>query len=353
MFMKYIFCAFLLLTQSCIYDKISDNTNHSNIQNHAPKKLNHQHVNEIYKNIVNHIKKINASHLKECNCMKAFHRNLWEKADHSARYVFDEKVGEHALQLGANHNSISILAIGSGKLLNELTAFANILARGKNLNIYLIDFAYIFYQDPQLKETALSFVDNPKIIPPGWRYFDFWEKAESNRDNYISLFDELNHSINEFKLMIKHLDAVYKTTSTINIIEPGKNDPVRLPLLDMIIAVDTYMDIPNLIRNLHYKIKLDTHKSVRFIALNKYISSLGYWDNDDLSLREEESKRPVSLEIYDVKMNKISGCYNRIQRIVFNPSASQLKNAIEFISNPDKDTTQSPLEMIGKKMCYH
>lgn len=345
MVMKYFFCVFLLLTQSCTSNRLLDTTSTINTQISAPKKLSSHYVDEIYRNIVNYIKEINASYLRECNCMKAFYRNLWEKPDGSARYVFDEKVGEHAMLLSENHKSISILAIGSGKLLNELTAFANILARGKNLTIYLTDYAYIFYQEPQFKEKALSYIDHPKTIPPGWRYFDFWEKASSNRDNYVGLFEELNRSIDEFKLVMKHLDTIYKTTSMVHIIKPGENELVKLPLVDIIIAIDAYMDIPNLIRNLHYKIKLDEHKPVRFIALNKYISPLGHWDNDDLSLREEESKRPVSIDIFDIKMNNLSGCYNLIERRELSPSERQLKNAPEFISNPDRDTTQSPLDI--------
>lgn len=345
MFMKYFFCIALLLTLSCTNSKILNNTSAINAQIRESKKLRADYVEEIYNHVVSSIKEVNGSYLRECNCMKAFYRNLWEKPDHTARYVFDEKVGEHAMLLGENHNSMSILAIGSGKLLNELTAFANILARGKNLTIYLTDYAYIFYQVPQFEEKALSLIDNPKTIAPGWRYFDFWEKAVNNRENYIGLFKELNRSIDEFKLVMKHLDAIYKTSSTVHIIKPAENEPVKLPLLDMIIAIDAYMDIPNLIRNLHYKIKLDEHKSVRFIALNKYISPLGHWDNDDLSMREEESKRPVSIDIFDIKMNKTSGAYNRIERLEFKPTKGQLKNAPEFISNPDKDTTQSPLEM--------
>ena len=122
-----------------------------------------QHRPEIYKILENEIKNNNAIQLKECNCMKALHRNLFEKPDNTSRYAFDKKVSENAVNL--HKEVISILAIGSGFLLNELTALANILANGKSLKIYLTDYAYIFYGDKNFKENALYLGNNPENIP--------------------------------------------------------------------------------------------------------------------------------------------------------------------------------------------
>ena len=58
--------------------------------------------------------------------MKAFYRDLFAKPDKSARYEFDDIVGEEAIKISKNKDSVSVLAVGSGKLLNQLTTFANI-----------------------------------------------------------------------------------------------------------------------------------------------------------------------------------------------------------------------------------
>lgn len=125
--------------------------------------------NKLYENIIKEIKIIQAKHLKECNCMKAFYRNLSGMPNNTSRYVFDEKVGSYALTKG--QRSISLLAIGSGTLLNELTAIANILARGISVNIYLTDFAYVFYGDDNYKDKALKLGEHPEDLPDGWKDF--------------------------------------------------------------------------------------------------------------------------------------------------------------------------------------
>lgn len=48
---------------------------------------------ELYAMLASTIKHHDAGHLKECNCMKAYYRNLFATPNNTAHYVFDEKDG--------------------------------------------------------------------------------------------------------------------------------------------------------------------------------------------------------------------------------------------------------------------
>src|SRR5262249_23073526 len=147
-----------------------------------------------------------AKHLKECNCMKSFYRDLFGAPDSTSRYIFDEKVGQHAIMQSVGKDPVSVLAIGSGFLLNELTAFANVLARGKNLKIYLTDWNYVFYGDDKWEEKAQKFGDNPELIPENWEFYPFWAWAKNKEKPYLPFFQEHHQAIDEFKAIIKKLD---------------------------------------------------------------------------------------------------------------------------------------------------
>lgn len=328
MFKTYLsILVFFLLSTSCT---------------HIGTKKN-QDKNQIYAQLKQQIINTNAHHLKECNCMKAFYRNLFAAPDQSARYIFDEKVGELAETITPYKESVSVLAIGAGKLLNELSAFANILARGKNLHIYLTDWAYVFYDDPDFINHALKLGNNPQSIPEGWKEFYFWAWAKNNEKPYLPFFEEHHHAIDEFKTIIANLDKIYNTQSTIEIIKPAQEKPVMLPELDMIISIDSFIDLPNLMWNLFYQLKL-TKNPVLFIALNKN-KPLGYfWESPDLAVRESYSLKPVNLEVYTVTSTENSGSYKLLEHRVFEATQEQIKNAPEFKKNPTRDSTQSPLD---------
>ena len=104
---------------------------------HMPAIANHPpRPNGLYQQLANRLKKHHASTLTECNCMKAFYRNLFAPPDASARYQYDSTVATEALKISSNQDTIHVLALGSGTLLNELTACTNLLAQRKNLKIY-------------------------------------------------------------------------------------------------------------------------------------------------------------------------------------------------------------------------
>lgn len=307
------------------------------------KELSPPQKNQLYEHIANEIKVTNAIHLKECNCMKAFYRNLLSAPDNTARYVFDNKVGQHAVMQSFDKDSVSVLAIGSGTLLNELTAFANILARGKNLKIYLTDWAYVFYGEHDFKEKALKFGNNPETLPDGWKDFYFWAWAKNNEQPFLPFFEKHHQAIDEFKAVIKRLDQIYNTRTTVEIIRPATSEALNLPPLDMIISIDAFIDLPNLMWNLFYQMKL-SNNPVRFIALSKTKPLGGFWDSPDLTLREAYSMKPVSIDIYDVTSKEGFGSYKLVEHTIFQANAEQIKKAPEFVIDPKKDSTQSPLE---------
>ena len=208
----------LLLIQSCASFKIK----HGNIVNE----------DELYAIVKREIESAHAEHLKECNCMKALYRDLSGPKNNTARYVFDDSGAEEAAKLGENKDTVSILAIGSGKLLNELTAFAQVLARGKNLNIFLTDWAYVFYGEPDFEKEAQDLGAHPEKIPPAWSDFYFWAWAKNKEKPYLPFFIEHHQAIDEFKLVIAKLDKIFHTKSTINIlIKPPTDKPITLPKL--------------------------------------------------------------------------------------------------------------------------
>lgn len=298
---------------------------------------------ELYSILKEEIISAKALQLKECNCLKALYRDLFAKPDMSSRYVFDELVGEHAIELGRDKDSVSVLVIGAGTLLNELTALANILAQGKSVHIYLNEWAYLFYGDADFEEKALKFGKNPETLPEGWQGFYFWPWAKNQEKPYLPFFKQHHQAIDQFKAIIANLDQIYHTQSTVDIIKPAADKAVKLPKLDMIISVDSFIDVPALIWNLFYQLKL-TNNPVRFIALNKTKPLGGFWESPDLTLRESNSLKPVSIDIYDISSTENYGSYNLVERRVFNATEEQIKKAPEFKTDPKLNSTQSPLD---------
>ncbi|HXW53767.1 MAG TPA: hypothetical protein VEL47_06655 [Myxococcota bacterium] len=200
---RIVVAFFFLFAQSCHHGNIKPSGQHQG-------DLSETSRNNIYRVLKQEIITIHASHLKECNCMKAFYRDLFAAPDESARYVFDDIVGKEAIKLTSEKDSVGVLAIGSGKLLNELTAFANILARGKNLHIYLNDWAYIFYGDTDFEKKALDLGEHPEKIPLSWKDFYFWAWAKNHEKPYLPFFKEHHQAIDEFKAIVAILDQIYE-----------------------------------------------------------------------------------------------------------------------------------------------
>lgn len=297
-----------------------------------------------YNIIKNALLEAKAVELKECNCMAAFHRDLFGEPDGSARYVFDQKVGENARQLGTK-NSMAVLAIGSGLLLNELTAIANILAQKKNVKIYLTDWAYLFYGENNFQERALVLGKNPDSLPEGYKEFYFWEWAQKKDKDwpFIPFFEMHHRAIDQFKAAIAYMDKIYGTTSSVEIIKPVADHAVDLPALDMIISIDSFIDIPVLIKILHYQFKL-TKNPVRFISLNKTKSLGGFWDSSPGKEIEEAQKKPVVIEVYNVTSLKGSEAYKLVEWSEHAASAAQIERMRKRKSVPRRDSTESPLE---------
>lgn len=116
----------------------------------------------------------------------------------------------------------------------------------------------------------------------------------------------------------------------------------------MIIAIDAFIDIPELMWNLHYQLKINN--SVRFISLNKNKPMGGFWDSADFKQREANSLKPVTIEIYDVVSKPGFGSYKLIERMIFEPTNEQKAKGLEFITNPEKNSNQSPFDVnnLGK-----
>lgn len=307
------------------------------------RELSFDERTELYALLKKEITATSAHHLKECNCMKAFYRDFFDTPTDTARYEFDDKVGEHGALLANDNNVVSVLAIGSGMLLNELSALANVLAHRKNLKIYLNDWAYLFYDTPNFEEKALALGNNPDTIPEPLRDYYFWSWAKDDQEKFLSFFRKHHAAIDEFKTIIQKLDEYYGTRSTIQIIKPSAQVPLVLPHIDLIITVDAFIDLPNLIGALMYQLKL-TNNPIRFIALNKNRPHGGFFGSSDKSRNEALSKQPVNVEIYDVTSFEKEGSYYLIQKKSFAPTSWQLKGAIDFEKYPDKDPTQSPLD---------
>ncbi len=333
----------LLLAVSCAHtpDRLAAN------QPAVP--LSSLEKNKLYILIANEIKSINATHLKECNCMKAFHRNLFLPPDGTARYLFDDFVGTEASKLARNR-SVSVLALGSGFLLNELTAIANILARGIDATIYLSDWAYIFYEDKDFEEKALRFGKNLETIPEAWENFYFWEMATDPKreKDFLPFFKRHHQAIDEFKAIIKKLDQAFGTSSTVHVIKQAMNAKAQLPELDLIISIDSFMDLPGMISQLHYRWQ-PASQPVRYVTINKIKPHGAFWGSGDKNIHEIHSRKPVTIEAYDISCLGKSGSYHRLESMVVESSESQINNGINFSVEPDdKDSTQSPFDMSQK-----
>ena len=300
---------------------------------------------ELYQLINTEIKKLNAHELKECNCIKVFYRDLFEDPDDTVRYAFDRAVGDSAMSLAKGRNTVHVLAIGSGTLLHELTAVANILARGKNVNLYISDWAYIFYGDKSFKEKANYYGKNPQLIPEGWKDFYFWDYYKNKKESYLSFFKKYHTAIDKFKIILANLDRFYNTKTTISVLKPPMDKAVLLPKLDMIISIDSFIDIPNLMWNLFYRMK-PGYRSIRFLALNKVKPLGGFWESSDPDEIEKYSTKPATIDIYDVTSRETSGSYQLVRKRGFFPNKGQLEKAPDFKKNPKQYPTQSPLDII-------
>lgn len=335
---KKFFLLAVLMLQGCIHLK------HSHQQ---PKNLSEQDStiqSKVYQNVKEELIKHDAKNLKECYCMKAFYRNPFHAPNHTSKYLFDQKIANYAASFG-NKSTINTLAIGSGYLLAELTAFANILAKGKNLNIYLLDYAYLYYQEPNFKEKLLKFRERKDIPIGDWTWYISEHLKNKSKEEYIDFFETHYKAIDQFKQILRDLDQIYNTTTTVTVLNPPIENSLQLPSLDAIMAIDAYLDLPTLIKNLHYRIKLRQNEKVRFFALNKNRPLGGFWDVDDLKDREEFSKKPITLDIYDLSTdNNSKTCYNPVEHTLIDPTQEQLKDGVDFIKNPDNDPVLSPLE---------
>lgn len=327
---KIILLLLLAISQSCV----------TNIK---PNTVVNDNKAQLYNNIAQLIKKHNSKHIQECNCMKAFYRNLLTAPNNTSRYIFDDKVVNTVVNL--QKKRINILAIGSGKLLNELTALASVLSKGINLDIYLLDHNYLFYDDKDFAQNAVKMKNNQKLIPKGWQNLHIWRQFNEKKDEeLITFLKDMHLAIDEFKVIIKELDNIYHTQSNIHVLKPPQKKAIVLDKpLDIILAIDAYMDLTNLISNLYYDL-FTADKLIKFITLNKHISALGYFDSNDLQNREQYSQKSVSIEIHDVIVNQKLINTKLIEKLNIEPSQDQIKEGVNFINDPDINTEYSPLK---------
>ena len=327
----------LFISLSFLFNCVHSKTEKITSLNDAQKSI-------LYQSVESDIRSSNATELKECNCMKAFFRDLSKNPDHSSRYTFDDLVGRHAEIVSVNKDDVNVLIIGSGTLLNELTAVANILARGKNLNLYLTDWAYIFYDDPEFEQKATAYGKNPDLIPEGWKGFYFWEWYKNEKRPYLPFFRQHHQAIDQFKTVVSKLDTRYGTKTQIRIIQPPVDEKKSLPELDLVFSVDAFIDIPNLIWNFYHQFELNS-KSIRYLTLNKSKPLGGFWDSTDLSKKEEYSLKPVSIDIFDIGGNQTQGAYQLIEHIDFEKNENQMIYAPGFKSDPERSATQGLFDM--------
>ena len=310
------------------------------IANHSPRS------NDLYQQLANRLKKHHASALTECNCMKAFYRNLFAPPDASARYQYDSTVATEALKIASNRDTIHVLALGSGTLLNELTACTNLLAQRKNLKIYLMDYAYIFYNHDRFHTHVDDYLKNPHNIPENWKHFSFWKKHK-NAKNLTDFFARHHLAIEQFKAIITDMAEYYDVNVEVVAFGPSQSPPVQLPSLDVILSIDSFVNTPAVLANLFYQIHHQGRKPIRLITLNK-ISPFGhFYDSDDPSMHESDSLHPVVIEVADVTGNHQSGSYHIIKSVTIAPTVSQLRNAPEFKTNPNRNPSQSPFDAIA------
>ncbi|MGB0934563.1 MAG: hypothetical protein ACPGXY_00685 [Alphaproteobacteria bacterium] len=301
---------------------------------------------QLYQHIANELKHQNAVHLKECNCMKAFFRNLFNKPDNTARYAFDRKVGRHATDIATHKDTVNVLAIGSGTLLNELTALSNIIARGKNLNIYITDYAYIFYGVEEFESKAIHLAKHPQDRPVRWNELFVWNTYKKNKKSFLPLFHKHHAAIEEFKALVSRLGKRYGVKTSVTVLKPPKEAPLQLPPLDMIIAVDAYIDVPNLMWNFFYAAQAHDTGAIRFVALNKSKPYGGFWESNKQKEKEKFSLEPVSISVYEVTSNgQEYGSFKSIEHITLEANQKQLLTAPKFDGKPDCDCTQSPLDI--------
>ena len=91
-----------------------------------------------------------------------------------------------------------------------------------------------------------------------------------------------------------------------------------------------------------------SHKKTRFLALNKAKPLGGFWESSDPDEIERISKKPVTIDIYDIQSNKTEGSYALLEKKYFYPDPLQLKKAPDLKKNPKQETVQSPLEITSR-----
>ena len=306
----------------------------------SAKQINNRPVYSFLKEAIQETK---ATHLKECNCMKAFYRDLLGNTDESSRYVLDKKVAEHGLLLAKEKKIVDVLFFGSGKLLNELTVVANILASGKSAHVYITDWAYTFWDEKDFPKLLEMMEKNPDKRPENWKNFNFWDP----KNLLVPVKDfltEHHQAIAEFRILLHKLDENYGTHSNLTVLKTPSEGRQQIPLVDLFVSIDSFLDLPNFIWQMQYGLEL--HKpNVRFITLNKHKPNGYFWDWD---LKEFENARKVSkenvqLEIYDFQIEKNSKKFTMLESLSFSPTKPQLKCGPVY-SEKKLDMTQSAFE---------
>lgn len=130
---------------------------------------------------------------------------------------------------------------------------------------------------------------------------------------------------------------------------PSQSPPVKLPNIDVVLSIDSFVNTPTLLANLFYQIHSQGTKPMRFISLNKISPHGHFYDSDDPSMHESDSLHPVTIEVADVTGNHQPGNYQIIKRVTIAPTVSQLRNAPEFKTNPNRNPSQSPLDAVPTK----
>ena len=109
--------------------------------------------------------------------------------------------------------------------------------------------------------------NNQKLIPKGWRNLYIWRQFNEKKDEeLITFLQDMHLAIDEFKVIIKELDNIYHTQSNIHVLKPPQKKAIVLDKpLDIVLAIDAFMNLPNLISNLYYDL-LTADKLIKFIA---------------------------------------------------------------------------------------
>ena len=291
---------------------------------------------ELYQTLKKFILEEEAKDLKECHCMKAFYRDLKTPPNNTVRYVYDRKLGEQAIMRSQGRSNVKIFAIGSGLLLNELTAFSYVLALGKNLEIYANDHAYIFYGQDNFEEKATQWAENKELIPEGWKgfYFGIVTQLKKDSEPLIPFLHKHHRAVDQFKNVIQKIARHYKRTVNFKIILPPTDAKIKLPEIDLVTAIDAFQDLPNLMYNFFYNFSF-ARSSVRFIGLNKTKPLGDFWDGEKDEEREHASLQTVHIDVYDITQESGFGSYRLVEKLDFSYTKDQKEKSVNYIKNPE------------------